>query len=118
MEILTCIDVAEKAMRNKNLDYALCLVAQNLSYVVTYMGLQIFLRQQLRTAFVKGCWLWYVHLHYLSMPIWHLPISKIRISDIGKSTDLPISENQNDLPISVIRIFDVGKLDDFLISVN
>ena len=108
MEVLTCIDVAEKAMRNKNLYYALCLVAQNLNYVVTYMGFHNILRQQLRTAFVKGSWLWYVRLHYLSMPIWHLPISKIRISDIGISTDLPISENQSDFPISEIRITDIG----------
>ena len=60
------------------------------------------------TAF-KGCCLWYVSMNYLSMPICHVPISDNRISDIGKLTDLPKSENQNDLPISVIIISDIGK---------
>ena len=51
--------------------------------------------------FLKPCWKNHVEL----------PISVIiQISDIGKSTDLSISENQNDLPI--------GKSDDFPISVN
>ena len=38
-----------------------------------------------------------------------LPVSVIRISDIGKSDDFPISVNRYDLPISKIRITDIDK---------
>ena len=37
-----------------------------------------------------------------------LPRSEIRISDISKLADLPISENQHELPILVIRISNIG----------
>ena len=50
-----------------------------------------------------------------------MTFTNIENSDIGNSTDLPISENQNDLLISawsVIRISYIGKSGDFLISVN
>ena len=38
-----------------------------------------------------------------------LPLLEIRISDINKSTDLLISENQHELLIYVIRMSDIGK---------
>ena len=39
-----------------------------------------------------------------------LPISEIRLTDVGKSADLPISEIQKELPISENRFSDMGKL--------
>ena len=42
-----------------------------------------------------------------------IPLLVIQIFDVGKSADLPLSENLNDLPISVMRISDIGKSDDF-----
>ena len=46
-----------------------------------------------------------------------LPISDIRIHDIGKSTDFFISENQVELTLSVNRFFNIGEY-DFPISAN
>ena len=46
----------------------------------------------------------------------YLPISKIRIFDVAKSADLPISENHCELPISENRIIDIGKYVDLPIS--